>query len=398
MACRALSVWALAIAIGASAVQAADTGQYTGVGSCSANNCHGSTQPASKAGDADNTATIWSTKDHHAKAYTALSNEKLKSGFSPGKMAKALKIDNAETSDKCLSCHAIDVPVARRGKKFDLTDGVGCESCHGPAEKWLEPHAKPKEANWSHAKSVENGMYDTLDLVQRAEKCVSCHLAIDHLLVSAGHPQPVFELETYSLSMPKHWPAPFNKAREGGFFGPRSLATGSAIALRDALKQLAKRTSDNAPAALVENSWRQAWAHYAVLQHLAPNSVPILDGAIKDRGKAANAAKGATGTLDQLAHQLSQKEFDKASTKSALVAIAGDQDSVSTIGVHAAAQTAFALDVLYRAYASADPANKKEINAAIGKLFDDAGDPMKPETFKKEQFLKDQQAVAGFFK
>jgi len=397
MIARWSSLVAVVAVLNASSVRAADTLQYTGVGSCSANNCHGATQPAAKQGDADNTATIWSTKDHHAKAYTNLTNERLRSGFSPSKMVKALKIDNAETSDKCLGCHAIDVPAARRGKKFDLADGVGCESCHGAAEKWLEPHAKPKESNWSHAKSVESGMYDTLDLVQRAEKCVSCHLAIDHTLVNAGHPQPVFELEEYSLSMPKHWPAPFNKAREAGFFGPRAWATGQAIELRDALSQLAKRTSSGAPARLVEDSWRQAWAHYAVLDHLVAKPAG-LESTIKDRAKAAGAAKGAGAALEQLARDLSKKEFDKDQTKSLLKAIAADGDSVSTVGVHAAAQVAFALDVGYRAYSSADPANKKEINAAIGKLFDDAGDPMKPETFKKEQFLKDQQAVAAFFK
>jgi hypothetical protein len=394
---RSWEIVALAIVLAAPSVRAADTNKYTGVGSCSASNCHGAAQPGQKQGDADNTSTVWSSKDHHAKAFTNLTNERLKAGFSPGKMAKALKIDSAEKSDKCLTCHADNVPAAQRGPKFDIADGVGCESCHGAAEKWLEPHAKPKEANWSHAKSIENGLYDMLDLVKRAEKCVSCHLAIDHALVTAGHPQPVFELEEYSLSMPKHWPAPYDKAREAGFFGPRAWATGQAIELREALTQLAKCSSDGAPANLIENSWRQAWAHYAVLNRVSPNPAG-LDGAIKDKGKAASAAKGAATALGQLAQQLSKKEFDKDGTKTLLTAIAGDSEGVSTIGAHAGAQTAFALDVLYRAYGSADPANKKEINAAIGKLFDDAGDPMKPETFKKEQFVKDQQAVAAFFK
>ena len=391
--------WSMLVAMFMSAARVAPAAdlQFTGAGSCSANNCHGATQPAQRQGDPDNTYTTWSAKDHHAKAYTNLTNERLKSGFSPGKMAKALKLASAETSDKCLTCHALNVPAAQRGKKFDIADGVACETCHGAAEKWLEPHAKPKETNWSHAKSVDNGMYDTLDLVKRAEKCASCHLAIDHELVTAGHPQPVFELEEYSLSMPKHWPAPYNKAREAGFFGARAWASGQAIALRDALKQLGTRTTGGAPANLVENSWRQAWAHYAVLRQVAPNAAG-LDAVIADRGKAASAAKGAAQPLEALAQQLSKKEFDQAQTKSALKAIAGNADAVSSIGMHAAAQTAFALDVLYRAYASADPANKKEINAAIGKLFDDAGDPMKPETFKKDQFTKDQQAVAAFFK
>ena len=91
---------------------------------------------------------------------------------------------------------AFVLPPMMRGPKFDITEGVHCEGCHGPAEKWLEPHA---EKGWTHEQSVKLGMYDTKNLLLRAEKCVSCHLAIEPDLVAAGHPDLLaFELDTFS--------------------------------------------------------------------------------------------------------------------------------------------------------------------------------------------------------
>ena len=85
------------------------------------------------------------------------------------------KIAKAETSSKCLVCHAVDVKPELRGEKFNITEGVHCDGCHGPAEKWLEPHA---EKGWTHEQSVKLGMYATKDFLLRAEKCVSCRPAM----------------------------------------------------------------------------------------------------------------------------------------------------------------------------------------------------------------------------
>src|SRR5262249_56943340 len=135
----------------------------------------------------------------------------------PSKIAQALKIPKAEASDRCLSCHAVNVKAQMRGPKFDIAEGVHCEGCHGPSEKWLEPHA---EKGWTHEQSVKLGMYDTKNLLMRAEKCVSCHLAIDQELVAAGHPDLLaYELDTFSALMPPHW------RDKGPVFGPAALLT-----------------------------------------------------------------------------------------------------------------------------------------------------------------------------
>src|SRR2546427_5402464 len=176
--------------------------KYTGAASCAASNCHGSTKPKPDYPKL-NENIVWTQKDQHAKAYATLTNEKLKSGVSPSKIARELKLTKAEASERCLTCHAVNVPAAVRGPKFDITDGVFCDACHGPAEKWLEAHA---EKGWTHEQSVKLGMYDTKNFLLRSEKCVSCHLSIDQELVAAGHPDLLaFELATFSANMPPHW-------------------------------------------------------------------------------------------------------------------------------------------------------------------------------------------------
>src|SRR5207237_1000818 len=122
--------------------------KYTGAASCGSSSCHGSTKPKADFPKL-NENIVWQQKDKHAKAYATLTNEKLKSGVSPSKIAQNLKIAKAETSSKCLVCHAVDVKPELRGPKFDISEGVHCDGCHGPAEKWLEPHA---EKGWTHEK------------------------------------------------------------------------------------------------------------------------------------------------------------------------------------------------------------------------------------------------------
>jgi light-regulated signal transduction histidine kinase (bacteriophytochrome) len=83
---------------------------------------------------------------------------------------------------------------------FVMADGVACETCHGPAQRWISSHVQP---NATHAQNLANGMYATADDVQRARLCLSCHFGtadkfVDHRMISAGHPRLSFELDTFS--------------------------------------------------------------------------------------------------------------------------------------------------------------------------------------------------------
>jgi hypothetical protein len=370
-----------------------DSYKFTGAASCGASNCHGSTTPRTDYPKL-NENLVWFQKERHAKAYDTLTNEKLKSKVSPSKIAQALKIAKAETSDRCLSCHAVNVKPQLRGPKFDITEGVHCDACHGPAEKWLEPHA---EKNWTHEQSVKLGMYDTKNLLLRAEKCVSCHLAIDQELVAAGHPDLLaFELDTFSALMPPHW------RDKGTWFPTSAWATGQAITLREAMKQLAVRASGNAPPARLEEAWLKARGTAAVFRHtlplVAPDAQKSLDQDLAtladlmgkggaDRAKIAATATQAAKTADQLAGKMAAKQFEKAGTQALMQAISGDADSISTSGIRAAEQAAMALDRLYAAY-SKSPGEKpdKAAQAALDRLFNGVEDPKK---FDSKQFAAD---------
>src|SRR3989304_5897247 len=110
--------------------------KYTGTGSCAASNCHGAKKPAAKPGDPDDTYTIWASKDKHNKAYNTLTKKESVT------IAQKMKIAKATDSDKCLGCHALYLSKEQMAPraKYDVADGVSCDSCHGPAEQGLPGH------------------------------------------------------------------------------------------------------------------------------------------------------------------------------------------------------------------------------------------------------------------
>lgn len=215
---------------------------YEGDGSCSAAACHGSDDAKTQSGQPiGNELTIFQSKgeegDPHSRSWKMLANAESKA------IAAKLKIEDAQKSSRCLSCHALEAPEAQRGAKFDITSGNSCESCHGPAQKWIEPHAK---AGWAAAERSKlgtkalistHGLLDTSDLVLRAEMCVACHLQIDQELLNAAHPPLRFEMYGYNSyffdkTYTPHWDEP-----KGVGITAKQWAIGQAVALASAKQQ-----------------------------------------------------------------------------------------------------------------------------------------------------------------
>ncbi len=169
--------------------------KHAGVATCAASQCHGSTIPRDATGVLQNEYVTWTQADPHAAAYATLGNEQ-----SQG-IATRLGIADARAAKECLDCHADNVATDQRGEKFQLSDGVGCESCHGGAENWLATHHNATTE--THASNVAAGMYPTNEAAARAELCLSCHLGTEnkfasHRMMAAGHPRLAFELDTFT--------------------------------------------------------------------------------------------------------------------------------------------------------------------------------------------------------
>ncbi len=174
--------------------------KHLGVASCAGSTCHGSSVPFADSNVLQNEFRTWNEQDPHARAYQTLLTDESK------KIARNLGLASAETADVCLNCHADNVMAEQRGEEFIVIDGVGCETCHGGAENYIQSHTSS-----THQENLAAGLRKTEDPGIRAELCVSCHIGnhtdrkITHTIMGAGHPRLSFELNTFSSIQPAHY-------------------------------------------------------------------------------------------------------------------------------------------------------------------------------------------------
>lgn len=408
-------------------LQPADTpepSKYTGPGSCSSPACHGGVQARDETTVMQNEYSTWVVRDKHAHAFTVLSNPVAT------RMAKIMGLPKADTAPRCLACHALDIPAEQRARTFDLTDGVGCENCHGPASAWLGPHTT---RDWKYDKSLELGMYNTRDLIKRSEKCLSCHLGnsektVDHELIAAGHPDLYFELDSFMSVMPQHW----KEVDKDPWFGVRALAVGQAVQLREQLKRVARESQGGIwpeyaeldcfachhSLSAAKDSWRQErgypgrrpgnppWnlSRYVVFKRVIQEADPgaarqleaenarvfsLVTALNSDRRQIASQANSTSEIANRLAATLSNMKFDQAMTLRLMKGIAGDGASIAEQGERAAEQATMALDSLFIASTqNGHLGNEQQIRAAIKGLFQQLEDPSAYNGFKFAQGMK----------
>ena len=194
---------AIALLIGLAAGTAIAAGRYEGVASCAGSTCHGRAEGNGKVVRQDE-LRLWqepsSRSGAHSRAYAALS------GARGQRIAATLGLGPAGSASACLGCHA--TPAGQRGDRFQITDGVGCEACHGAASGWIASHYA---VGASHASNIAGGMTALDSPAQRAGVCLDCHLGsgkpgqfVTHAMMAAGHPRLAFELDLFS-SLQQHW-------------------------------------------------------------------------------------------------------------------------------------------------------------------------------------------------
>jgi hypothetical protein len=186
-----------------------DKGKYLGANYCA--QCH---EEKGKRSDEYVLLTeyaTWKTKDKHAQAYQKLTEPRAK------QMGMLLNIKDVTKEDRCLNCHAANVPKELRVEEgeqaFKIEDGVSCDACHGPSSNWIVPHSLVTWRTTPMQKKEALGMRDVRDPIKRSNLCLSCHIGnaaekkvVTHEMYAAGHPPlPSFEVATFSDEMPRHW-------------------------------------------------------------------------------------------------------------------------------------------------------------------------------------------------
>ena len=257
--------------------------KFLGANSCASSSCHGGGEAK------QDQFLVWSLKDFHSQRPPAtLATARSK------QIADALAIKDPTTDARCTVCHAPlnSVPEDLRGDNFKVSEGVSCESCHGPAENWIRSHTR---TDYTRADRTAAGVRDLQNLYIRANTCVACHQSVDADLLKAGHPELMFELDGQSVTEPKHWSA--EKNGNGG----QAWLVGQAVALREMSWQLSqihgvaemsqRRSETNLVERICALSWvlHEVTGNKEVVQLFAEDIASIQDWADKLAREKAEA-------------------------------------------------------------------------------------------------------------
>ena len=396
-------------------------GKYVGVASCVSSGCHGSTQPLNSTTVLQNEYYTWLNNDRHAQAYNVLFNER------SARIAKNMRIrGRAYEAKVCLDCHTTNVPASLVEGNIDPEDGVQCEVCHGPASGWRSEHV---QTGWTHEQSVARGMIDLRRIPTRGQLCVSCHVGnnskeVDHELIGAGHPILQFELDNYTESMPPHW-TPNRDSH-----GLPAWAVGQVVKFHQSLENLARHArgdewpefSDmscyNCHHSLAGSTWRQergwpdraglpSWSpqHWIamrlLLERAQPGARAELDPIINDLSiqvarmnnpaRVAELATRAANVVRGLIPRAESVRWNEADIRAMMVRLAEDRDFIMRSDVHAAEQTAFALQSLSSALTRRNRALlRSPMTRSIDALYEEL---QNRDNYEPSRFLQKLQAV-----
>jgi hypothetical protein len=432
---RGLAAAALAAAVivgPARLAQADDGATHLGVASCGGSNCHDAPHRLDGSSVAQNEYAIWSTRDRHRLAYKVLLEDRAIH------MAQALGLPDAKSAKVCLDCHADNVPPDRRGREFQLSDGVGCEACHGGASTWLGVHI----SGAGHQQNLAAGLYPTEKPVARGELCLNCHFGdgnrfVNHQLYGAGHPRLSFELDTFTAAEPAHFVVDKGYIQRKGVITDMQVwSAGQAVALTRRMQALLDPSRNHQgifpePALFDCTSCHHAYdslrAPRPTMTGLGPGTVKLDDAnavmlCIAAARVASGAAADVQGTMlalhratmeawpavEQEAHALGKLASELAPTLAHSDFTPGDMRAAATaliaLGLAGgdltyahAEQTTMALEALVGAMQSAGAIggdHAQMIKGAMAGLYESLADPT---AFHPGKFVKALNDVSEAF-
>jgi hypothetical protein len=257
-------------------------------------------------------------------------------------------------------------------------------------------------------------------------------------MIAAGHPDLVFELDSYQAVEPVHWvekaPGHPDQQDKDPLLGVRQWSVGQAVQLQESMNRLIRRAKGTEgkkglvwpeygeldcfachhSLTAAEESWRLRSAgedprggrgyyqnrragdppynnsRVVVFQHMANevdaastkqlqstmNKLAALVGSLQpDRDQIQQLASQAGELSGKLAAELRGASFDREKTAHVMRAIAGDADYIANQGERSAEQAAMALDSLYIAYAKAGGNGSGDARPAIDSLMHELDNP-----------------------
>jgi hypothetical protein len=336
-----------------------------------------------------------------------------------------LGLGRARDAAACLGCHAETAPAQMRGSLFQVSDGVGCEACHGASAAWLSSHTA---VGATHAQNVGKGLVALEDPKTRAGVCLDCHFGsmkdgqfVTHQMMAAGHPRISFELDLFS-ALQAHYDLNDNYAKRKQIAGGiKFWSVGQALAVERALTLYAdanhgregafpefyffdcqschRRISDapNAPITAEANPARPIPAgtppfddqNMIMLSAVARAAAPALAGEFDENVRAFHAAlakdpesaAAAVGKLAlsarALADSFAARSFGRAETLAALRNVLEQSDARYT-DYAGGAQAVMATDTLVNAMVNAGQLSRQQaggLRPQIDRLYAEVRDP-----------------------
>ncbi|HSC19528.1 MAG TPA: multiheme c-type cytochrome [Rhizomicrobium sp.] len=369
-----------------------------------------------------NEITTWQDESSsfgaHSRAWRVLTHPRGEA------ISARLGLGPAEKAPDCLGCHSDN--AGARGQNFQVTDGVGCEACHGGSGAWLAPHYAVAT---THKKNVALGMAPLENPEERAKVCLDCHFGsgkagqfLTHKMMAAGHPRILFELGLFTALQQHHDEDADYALRKTLAGGSNLWAAGQAVALGRALSLYAggphsqegsfpefyffdcqschRSIYDDPTRALtaIANPGRPLPTgtppfndeNIIMLLAAARATAPDMATRLEDKSKAFHAAiardgisaRAAAQDLRRLTQELASRfagaKFDRQNMFAILFAITGERLADRYTDYEGAAQAVMSIDTLLAALLSAkqiSQAQAQSMRPEISELYRIVRDP-----------------------